>query len=166
MYRTDARRGYYPLLAILLLSLATLLRAQTSLEFFFSWELMTLSSYLLITLGREGVKPALSYLLFSLASAYFIMAGLALAFALAGGCPGRQLFLAGEGDGAGPLLRVVLTGVAVVVVTHDLAVARLLASRVMVMQGGRVVETGLSDQVLDDPQAPYSQLLVSSVLQV
>ena len=84
MYRSDARRGYYPLLAILLLSLATLLRAQTSLEFFFSWELMTLSSYLLITLGREGVRPALSYLLFSLASAYFIMAGLALAYAATG----------------------------------------------------------------------------------
>ena len=81
MYRSDARSGYYPLLAILLLSLATLLRAQTSLEFFFSWELMTLSSYLLITLGREGVKPALAYLLFSLASAYFIMAGFALAYA-------------------------------------------------------------------------------------
>ncbi len=55
---------------------------------------------------------------------------------------------------------------AVVIVTHDLAVARLLASRLMVMQAGRVVETGLADQVLDDPQAPYSQLLVSSVLQV
>ncbi len=55
-------------------------------------------------------------------------------------------------------------GVAVVLVTHDIAVARLLAARITVMRGGRVVETGLTDQVLDDPQHPYTQLLVSSVL--
>jgi putative phosphonate transport system ATP-binding protein len=54
---------------------------------------------------------------------------------------------------------------AVVIVTHDLAVARLLAHRMMVMQRGAVVEAGLTDQVLDDPQHPYTQLLVSSVLQ-
>jgi putative phosphonate transport system ATP-binding protein len=56
-------------------------------------------------------------------------------------------------------------GLSVVVVTHDLAVVRLLAHRLMVMRQGRVVETGLTDQVLDDPQDPYTQLLVSSVLQ-
>lgn len=54
---------------------------------------------------------------------------------------------------------------AVVIVTHDLAVARLLADRLMVMRRSKVVEEGLTDQVLDDPQHPYSQLLVSSVLQ-
>lgn len=54
---------------------------------------------------------------------------------------------------------------AVVIVTHDLAVARLLADRLMVMRRSRVAETGLTDQILDDPQHPYSQLLVSSVLQ-
>ncbi|PMS35470.1 putative phosphonate transport system ATP-binding protein [Trinickia symbiotica] len=53
---------------------------------------------------------------------------------------------------------------ACVIVTHDIGVARLLAHRLMVMQGGRVVEAGLTDQVLDDPQHPYTQLLVSSVL--
>jgi putative phosphonate transport system ATP-binding protein len=57
-------------------------------------------------------------------------------------------------------------GLAAVVVTHDLAVARLLSHRMMVMQGGRVVETGLTDQILEDPQEPYTQLLVASVLQV
>lgn len=56
--------------------------------------------------------------------------------------------------------------IAAIVVTHDLAVVRLLADRLMVMRQGRVVETGLTDQVLDDPQHPYTQLLVSSVLQV
>ena len=55
-------------------------------------------------------------------------------------------------------------GVAAVLVTHDIAVARLLAGRIVVMRAGRVVETGLTDQVLDDPQHPYTQLLVSSVL--
>ena len=54
---------------------------------------------------------------------------------------------------------------AAIIVTHDLAVARLLAHRMLVMKDGRVVETGLTDQVLDDPQHPYTQLLVSSVLQ-
>ncbi|MGR5488463.1 ABC transporter ATP-binding protein, partial [Vibrio alfacsensis] len=37
--------------------------------------------------------------------------------------------------------------------------------RLMVMRRSEVVETGLTDQVLDDPQHPYTQLLVSSVLQ-
>jgi putative phosphonate transport system ATP-binding protein len=55
--------------------------------------------------------------------------------------------------------------IAVALVTHDIAVARLLAHRIMVMQGGSVVEAGLTDQVLDDPHHPYTQLLVSSVLQ-
>jgi putative phosphonate transport system ATP-binding protein len=54
----------------------------------------------------------------------------------------------------------------VIMVTHDLAVVRLLADRLMVMQAGRVVEAGLTDQVLDDPQHPYTQLLVASVLPV
>jgi putative phosphonate transport system ATP-binding protein len=54
---------------------------------------------------------------------------------------------------------------AAIVVTHDLAVARLLSHRLLVMRRGQVVESGLTDQVLDDPQHPYTQLLVSSVLQ-
>ena len=57
-------------------------------------------------------------------------------------------------------------GLSAVIVTHDLAVVRLLADRLMVMKDGRVVEQGLTDQVLDDPQHAYTQLLVSSVLQV
>ena len=57
-------------------------------------------------------------------------------------------------------------GLAAILVTHDMAVARLMADRLMVMKSGAVVETGLTDQVLDDPQHPYTQLLVSSVLQI
>ena len=57
-------------------------------------------------------------------------------------------------------------GLAVILVTHDLAVARLLSHRMMVMKDGRVIEAGLTDRVLDDPREPYTQLLVSSILQV
>jgi putative phosphonate transport system ATP-binding protein len=53
---------------------------------------------------------------------------------------------------------------AAIVVTHDLGVARLLAHRLLVMRRGEVVEAGLTDQVLDDPQHAYTQLLVSSVI--
>ncbi len=55
-------------------------------------------------------------------------------------------------------------GLAVLLVTHDIAVARLLAHRLVVMRRGRVVEHGLTDRVLDDPQHEFTQLLVSSVL--
>lgn len=60
---------------------------------------------------------------------------------------------------------VVELNTAVVIVTHDLGVARLLADRLLVMKQGQVVESGLTDRVLDDPHHPYTQLLVSSVLQ-
>jgi putative phosphonate transport system ATP-binding protein len=55
-------------------------------------------------------------------------------------------------------------GLSAIVVTHDLAVVRLLAHRLVVMRAGEIVESGLTDQVLDDPQHAYTQLLVSSVL--
>jgi putative phosphonate transport system ATP-binding protein len=66
------------------------------------------------------------------------------------------------------LLRGLVEGLhlSVVLVTHDLGVARLLTHRLMVMQGGTVVEQGLTDQVLDDPQHPYTQMLVASILPV
>jgi putative phosphonate transport system ATP-binding protein len=55
-------------------------------------------------------------------------------------------------------------GLSAIIVTHDLAVARLLSHRIMVMKDGEVIETGLTDQVLDDPREPYTQLLASSIL--
>jgi putative phosphonate transport system ATP-binding protein len=55
-------------------------------------------------------------------------------------------------------------GLAVVLVTHDIGVARLLADRLIVMRHGHIVESGLTDQVLDDPHHEYTQLLISSVL--
>ncbi len=55
------------------------------------------------------------------------------------------------------------TGVAMVVVSHDLGVIRLLAQRTLVMYRGRVVESGVTEQVLEDPQDAYTQLLVASL---
>src|SRR5262245_751549 len=55
-------------------------------------------------------------------------------------------------------------GIAMLVVSHDLGVIRLLTDRTAVMKDGRIVEVGLTDQVLEDPQHAYSQLLVSSLL--
>lgn len=57
-------------------------------------------------------------------------------------------------------------GLSAIIVTHDLAVARLLSHRMMVMKDGQVIEQGLTDRVLDDPREAYTQLLVSSILQV
>jgi putative phosphonate transport system ATP-binding protein len=55
-------------------------------------------------------------------------------------------------------------GSATIVVSHDLAAVRVLASRIVVLHHGRIVEEGISEQVLEDPQHPYTQLLVSSRL--
>lgn len=49
-------------------------------------------------------------------------------------------------------------------VSHDLGVIKQLAERTIVMKNGRAVESGLTDQILEDPQHPYTQLLVSSAL--
>ncbi|MER6980138.1 ATP-binding cassette domain-containing protein [Streptomyces carpinensis] len=54
------------------------------------------------------------------------------------------------------------TNVAAIVVSHDFSVIEMLTTRVIVMQHGRVVEAGLTDQLLEDPQHPYSQQLVAA----
>ena len=54
--------------------------------------------------------------------------------------------------------------ISMVVVSHDMGVIRLLTGRTMVLKNGRVVEEGLTDQILEDPQAAYTQLLVHSTL--
>ncbi|MDY7104603.1 MAG: ATP-binding cassette domain-containing protein [Actinomycetota bacterium] len=62
------------------------------------------------------------------------------------------------------LVRSVLetSGVAAVVVSHDFSVIEMLTDRVLVMRHGRVVERGLTDQLLEDPQHRYSQRLVAA----
>jgi putative phosphonate transport system ATP-binding protein len=54
--------------------------------------------------------------------------------------------------------------VGMLLVSHDLGVIRMLADRTLVMLDGRVVEQGLTDQILEDPQHPYTQELVQSLL--
>ena len=54
--------------------------------------------------------------------------------------------------------------IAMIVVSHDLSVIRMLTDRTIVMKDGRIVEKGLTDQILQDPQNTYTQLLVSSLL--
>lgn len=51
-----------------------------------------------------------------------------------------------------------------IVVTHDLGVIRMLADRTLVMKYGRVIESGLTDQILEDPQHAYTQRLIASAL--
>ncbi len=55
-------------------------------------------------------------------------------------------------------------GISMIVVSHDLSVIRMLTDRTMVLKNGRIVEAGLTDQILQDPQHEYTQLLVSSLL--
>jgi putative phosphonate transport system ATP-binding protein len=55
-------------------------------------------------------------------------------------------------------------GIAMIVVSHDLSVIRMLTDRTLVMKNGRIVESGLTDQIMQDPQHEYTQLLVSSQL--
>jgi putative phosphonate transport system ATP-binding protein len=54
--------------------------------------------------------------------------------------------------------------VAMVMVSHDLQVIRLLCKRIIVMKHGRVIESGLTDRVIDDPREAYTQTLVHSTL--
>jgi ABC-type glutathione transport system ATPase component len=56
-------------------------------------------------------------------------------------------------------------GMSIVYITHDLATAYYISNRIIIMQKGRVVESGVARAVLDDPQHPYSKLLKASVLQ-
>jgi putative phosphonate transport system ATP-binding protein len=54
--------------------------------------------------------------------------------------------------------------VSMLVVSHDLGVVRMLAQRTFVMLEGRIIESGLTDQILEDPQHRYTQQLVDSLL--
>ncbi len=93
--RTDPRPGFYPLLAIMLLSLPALPYATTSLAFVFIWELITLSSYFLILRRAEAAPQALQYLLFSLAAAFFLLCGFAVLQAQTGSVSLLALRMAG-----------------------------------------------------------------------
>ncbi len=96
LYRDDPRPGYYPMLATLLLSIPALLRSSNSLEFFFSWEIITLSSCFLIAKSRGAGPHVLTFLLFSLVSAFFLLAGFAGIAALNGTTDLSALLTSGQ----------------------------------------------------------------------
>lgn len=54
--------------------------------------------------------------------------------------------------------------ISMIIVSHDLAVIRMLADRTIVMHNGVIVEQGLTDQILEDPQDAYTQELVYSLI--
>lgn len=54
--------------------------------------------------------------------------------------------------------------ISMLLVSHDLSVVRMLADRTIVMLNGRIVERGLTDQIMEDPQHAYTQELVYSLL--
>ena len=58
------------------------------------------------------------------------------------------------------------TGVAVLLITHDLGVARLMSDRIHVMQKGRFVESGPVEEVVDHPQHPYTRKLLDAIPQL
>ncbi|WP_108662117.1 complex I subunit 5 family protein [Acuticoccus kandeliae] len=92
---TGKRTGHAPLAVVLLLSIPALLRAETSLEFFFAWELITLASTFLIARGAHARPHVLPYLLFSIAAAFLLVAGFAGLSAVAGTDALSALFTVG-----------------------------------------------------------------------
>jgi formate hydrogenlyase subunit 3/multisubunit Na+/H+ antiporter MnhD subunit len=90
LYRHRNSAGYYPLAFLMIGSLVGIAIADTLLQFFFAWELMTVSSYLLILRGRNAREAALRYALFSLGGAFLLLAGLALAEASGLAAPGLE----------------------------------------------------------------------------
>jgi len=73
------RIGFYPFALMMYAGLIGLVEAKTTLDFFFSWEVMTIGSYFLIIRGKKSIKHAFSYLLFSIAGAYLILTAFGLA---------------------------------------------------------------------------------------
>lgn len=57
-------------------------------------------------------------------------------------------------------------GLAVLIVSHDIDLVASLAHRIIVMRSGRIVESGRSDEVMDDPQQPYTRELIAAVPRV
>ena len=54
-------------------------------------------------------------------------------------------------------------GMTYIFVSHDLNVVRLLCDRVVVLNRGRIIETGIADELLSNPQDPYTRALVAAV---
>ena len=77
--RKGLNENFYGFLLMMIFSFGNLLISTTYLEFFLSWEFMTISSFLLILRGKKAQKASLLYLIFSTAGAYLMMVGFSLA---------------------------------------------------------------------------------------
>lgn len=98
------RNAHYPLVAVLLLSIQSLLAAPTGLAFYTAWEFITLASTFLIARREVARGEALRFLIFSLAAAFCLMAGFALVAADAGTRSIYAVIALGSGDGLGVAL--------------------------------------------------------------
>ena len=58
------------------------------------------------------------------------------------------------------------TGIGILMITHDLGVARLVSDRIHVMRNGRFVESGEAEQVVDAPREDYTRRLLAAVPQL
>jgi formate hydrogenlyase subunit 3/multisubunit Na+/H+ antiporter MnhD subunit len=74
------RKGFHPAALMMFAGLGGIIQASNMIEFFFSWEMMTLGSYILIIRGKKSMPHGLSYMLFSLAGAYLILAAFGFTF--------------------------------------------------------------------------------------
>ncbi len=74
------RAGFFPFAVMMYAGLMGLIEAENLFQFFFSWELMTLGSYILILRGKKSLIHAFNYMLFSLGGAYLIFIGIALSY--------------------------------------------------------------------------------------
>ena len=81
---TGKRRGFYPAALLMFAGLGQLLTAETLLQFFFAWELMTVGSYILIIRGKRSMRHGYTYMLFSVGGAYLMLAGFGMAYATSG----------------------------------------------------------------------------------
>ncbi|MGX5207876.1 ABC transporter ATP-binding protein [Streptomyces violaceus] len=55
------------------------------------------------------------------------------------------------------------TGIGILMITHDLGVARLVSDRIHVMKDGRFVESGSAERIVDKPSEPYTRALLAAV---
>lgn len=104
LQRDDLRRGFFPLLAIMLLALPALPRAATSLEFLFIWEMVSLSAYFVIARERKAEPSAYLYLMFSLGATFVMLAGFASLYAANGSVSLSVLRMAGPDSNTALLL--------------------------------------------------------------
>lgn len=101
--RTGKSAGFFALLALCILSLGALTVAATPLEFLYTWEMMAVSSYLLVIRGKNARLPAWQYIMFSLAGALLLITGFSVIAPdlAAGGEPMLLAHFTGQVSGVG-----------------------------------------------------------------